>query len=136
MFYRLYLTEKDPVDFTGLESYCEQKIAAGVITWLPIKKAIALEERLREKRDAPSASYEQLRREEHSALYAMQDAQRASVQELRDDFTRLAGDVAALRGDCSQIQALLGRLLGGERQQERGATPPRVQLVEEERAPM
>ena len=41
LFFSLYLEEKDPTDFTGLETYCWQLIQQKKITWFPIKKASA-----------------------------------------------------------------------------------------------
>lgn len=43
VFFRFYLEQKDPIDFTGLETYCSQLIKEQKINWLPIKKAIIIE---------------------------------------------------------------------------------------------
>ena len=43
VFFRFYLQEKDPIEFTGLETYCYDAIKEQKITWLPLKKAIVIE---------------------------------------------------------------------------------------------
>ena len=43
LFFRLYLESKDPVDFTGLETYCWEQQQKGRIHWFPIEKAIIIE---------------------------------------------------------------------------------------------
>jgi len=53
VFFRFYLEEKDPIDFTGLETYCSDNIKEQKINWLPIKKAIVIEGRNKEKKDVP-----------------------------------------------------------------------------------
>ena len=52
-FFRLYLESKDPTDFNGLETYCWEQQQQGRITWFPIKKAIIIEGRNKEKKDIP-----------------------------------------------------------------------------------
>eukprot|EP00966_Prymnesium_polylepis_P251396 5812294-Prymnesium_polylepis.1 len=49
VFFRFYLEEKDPIDFTGLETYCSDNIKEQKINWLPIKKAIVIEGLLRDR---------------------------------------------------------------------------------------
>jgi len=53
VFFRFYLEAKDPTEFTGLETYCSKLIKEQKINWLPIKKAIVIEGRNKEKKDVP-----------------------------------------------------------------------------------
>ena len=53
LFFRLYLEAKDPSEFNGLETYCWEQQQEGRITWFPIKKAIVIEGRNKEKKDIP-----------------------------------------------------------------------------------
>jgi len=51
VFFRMYLESKESVDYSGLESYCFAQIQEQKISWFPIKKAIIIEGRNKEKKD-------------------------------------------------------------------------------------
>ncbi|CAD8111133.1 unnamed protein product [Paramecium sonneborni] len=42
LFYIAYLREKDPTEYTGIESYVAGKLDSGDITWFPLNKALCL----------------------------------------------------------------------------------------------
>ena len=97
LFFRLYLEAKDPSDFNGLETYCWSMMQQGKITWFPIKKAIIIEGRNKEKKDIPglykrlggleARAAEQTRRMDR--MRQEQDDQRAVVRDLRDDVMHM-----------------------------------------------
>jgi len=51
MFFRMYLQQKDHTDFTGQEQYVFNLIQEQKISFCPIKKAIVIEGRNKQKKD-------------------------------------------------------------------------------------
>ena len=105
MFFKLYLEEKDPTDFTGLETYCWELIQQNKITWFPIKKAIIIEGRNKEKKDVPGL-YRRLGglegkvapiKAELRHLREVQEEQKATVKEVRDEIAAVGRALEGLR---------------------------------------
>ena len=105
MFFKLYLEEKDPTDFTGLETYCWELIQQNKITWFPIKKAIIIEGRNKEKKDVPGL-YRRLGglegkvapiKAELRHLREVQEEQKATVKEVRDEIAAVGRALEVLR---------------------------------------
>ena len=104
MFFKLYLEEKDPTDFTGLETYCWELIQQNKITWFPIKKAIIIEGKQGEK-DVPgcTAGWAGWRKvapikAELRHLREVQEEQKATVKEVRDEIAAVG---RALEGSAT-----------------------------------
>ena len=112
LMFRLYLEAKDPSDFNGLETYCWSMMQQGKITWFPIKKAIIIEGRNKEKKDVPGlymrlGGLEARAAEQTLQMNRMrqeQDDQRAVVKELRDDVTHM-------RKTTDEVRELLSMML-------------------------
>ena len=78
-FFRLYLDKKERIDYSGLETYCADLIHKNMITWFPIKKAIVIEGRNKEKKDLPGL-FRRL-----NAMESVAANQEASISELRHE---------------------------------------------------
>ena len=106
-----YLESKNPADFTGLETYCYTLQQQGKISWFPIKKAVVVEGRNKQKKDIPGlysrlGSMETRAVEQSREMRKMreeQDDQRDAIKELRDDVTHM-------RKTTDEIHDLLVRL--------------------------
>jgi len=102
VFFRFYLEEKNPIDFTGLETYCHELIREQKINWLPIKKAIVIEGRNKEKKDIPGV-FRRL-----DLLQEENDRTSKEVDEIRSEMV-------SIRKTTNEIRALLSQLASSER---------------------
>ena len=101
----MYLEEKETIDYSGLETYCDAMIREEKINWFPIKKAIAIDEgRNKEKKDLPGL-YRRLHKmeahlkEQHAEMKRFrrhQSEQSGSLRELKRVLDEMRGAVDAL----------------------------------------
>jgi hypothetical protein len=119
-FFRLYLESKDSIDYSGLESYCSNLILQQKINWFPIKKAVIIEGRNKEKKDLPGLfrRLEVLKAVEAQVgdhtdeLRQVQQVQRehtVTIKELKDELGsvhRLVDEIRALLLRGNQPSAL------------------------------
>ena len=103
-FFRLYLEEKESIDYSGLETYCEELIREDRTAWFPIKKAKAIiEGRNKEKKDLPGL-YRRMRSlegqltESHGELRKLRLSQAEHVGHVKD----LKDEIQALRRAVAQ----------------------------------
>ena len=103
-FFRLYLEEKESIDYSGLETYCEELIRDDRTAWFPIKKAKAIiEGRNKEKKDLPGL-YRRMRSlegqltESHGELRRLRLSQAEHVGHVKD----LKDEIQALRRAVAQ----------------------------------
>jgi hypothetical protein len=93
VFFRMYLESKESVDYSGLESYCFAQIREQKISWFPIKKAIIIEGRNKEKKDVVGL----YRRLDH--LNARMDTERNDREKLLKNLVSVIDD---LRGKLAE----------------------------------
>jgi hypothetical protein len=108
------LEGKDSTDYSGLETYCSQLIRQNKISWFPIKKAVVIEGRNKEKKDLPGL-YRRLEilktleahvEDQGDELHLVHSAQReqaGAIKELRDEL-------ATVRRSTDEIKALLEKI--------------------------
>jgi len=99
VFFRFYLEGKDPIEYTGLETYCAQLIKDQTIHWLPIKKAIVIEGRNKEKKDVPGV-FRRLNILEKQNIEAAQE-----VSELKQDLAHVRKATDDIRTMLAQLVA-------------------------------
>ena len=116
-FFRLYLETKDDTKYTGLETFCAEQIRDNKISWFPIKKAIVIGRRSKEKKDLPGL-YRRLNTlethvEGHAVeMRAMRQTQREHGGALKD----VKQDLSTVRKSVDEMKAMLSVALraGGE----------------------
>lgn len=102
VFFRFYLEGKDPIDYTGLETYCAERIKSQQINWLPINRAIAIEGRNKEKKDLPTL-FVRLNR-----LETQNTATSQEVVEIRQELAHVhkaTDDIRRMLRELTQQQA-------------------------------
>merc|ERR1719272_159188 len=98
LFFRLYLEAKDPADFTGLETYCWEQQQKQDIHWFPIKKAVIIEGRNKEKKDI-TGLYRRL-----DGMEARADEQMRTVRKMRQDGDEQGSALKELREDVNHVR--------------------------------
>lgn len=111
-FFRLYLESKDAIDYTGLETFCSSQIRDKKISWFPIKKAIKIEGRNKEKKDLPGLYRRLNTLEDHingqvSQMRSMRQSQREQGGALKD----VKDELSTVRKSVDEMKELLGAAL-------------------------
>ena len=96
-FFRLYLESKESIDYSGLETYCARLIREQKINWFPIKKAITIEGRNKEKKDLPGL-FRRL-----NSIEAVTERHGNSLRELRHELSSVRRSTDEIRDMLKQL---------------------------------
>ena len=112
LWFMVYLSEKDPTEFTGVEQFCQLAVSQQELRWLPIKAAKVLS-KITDKYDLYSVYHK---------LLALQQGLGQTEERIKGELRRTDGrlrermtaSTRRLRDEAAQLRELLQRRMDSD----------------------